>query len=377
MGGAIIIDTMVQRIYIDNFRCFTNFELQLGQRALLLGANGSGKSSLMEALHRIRQFVVEGRPTEECFPIRERTRWMTNPRQTFEVDIALDDNTWRYRLVTEPIGVQRRPRVVEEIVTCNGQTVFAFVEGEVRLYNDRFEHKVTFHSDWHRSALAIVTPRPDNQVLARLLRRIPEIRFFRPNPFAMRSTAETEDEHPRPDLSNFAAWYRHLRQAAPDRDEPFREAVEKAMQGFRYLRLSTSGLEARILEAEFSQPTGSSMRYLMEELSEGQRCLLALYAILHFQLREGGAVFLDEPDNFIALREIQPWLSAADEVLDQSGSQLVIVSHHPEVLNQWAPDYGILFFREPNGPVRTRRFPSEFREVLTPSEVIARGWEHE
>ena len=37
---------MLTRIYIDNFRCFVNFEYRPERKQLLLGANGSGKSSL-------------------------------------------------------------------------------------------------------------------------------------------------------------------------------------------------------------------------------------------------------------------------------------------------------------------------------------------
>ena len=37
---------MLKRIYIDNFRCFVNFELNLEKVSLLLGPNGSGKTSI-------------------------------------------------------------------------------------------------------------------------------------------------------------------------------------------------------------------------------------------------------------------------------------------------------------------------------------------
>src|ERR1035438_8231016 len=53
---------------------------------------------------------------------------------------------------------------------------------------------------------------------------------------------------------------------------------------------------------------GTQFRF--NELSEGQRCLICLYAILHFVLAKGHTAILDEPDNFVSLREIQPWLMA-------------------------------------------------------------------
>jgi hypothetical protein len=82
---------------------------------------------------------------------------------------------------------------------------------------------------------------------------------------------------------------------------------------------------------------------------------------------------VDEPDNFIALREIQPWLLSAEEAVDEHRGQLILVSHHPETLNQWAGQYGLRFFREQNGQVRVARFLPE-EEGLQPWEVVAKGW---
>jgi AAA15 family ATPase/GTPase len=96
--------------------------------------------------------------------------------------------------------------------------------------------------------------------------------------------------------------------------------------------------------------------------------------ILHFSIERGDTVFVDELDNFIALREIQPWLLSAEEAVEEHNGQLILVSHHPETLNQWARLYGLRFFREQNSQVRTAKFsPDETN--LQPSEVIARGWE--
>jgi len=368
---------MLRRIYIDNFRSFTNFELSLGQRCLLMGPNGGGKSSLLRVLQRVRQFVVEGQPASDCFPEREHTRWVSNPRQTIELEFLLDGRTYLYRLVTEPVGAERKTRVFEEAVRCDGREIFSFREGEIQLYNDKFEPKVKFHTDWHRSGLGIVTPRPENQILTRLLRELPAVYCFQINPFSMKGESLDEDQFPNAELSNYASWYRHLVQSRPDRDEGFRNALRSAMEGFQFLKLNPHGEDARVLEVEFGSQDGLRAAYRMQELSEGQRCLLALYAVVHFLLPEAGLVLIDEPDNFVSLREIQPWLAAAEEILNNSGAQLVLISHHPEILNQWAPDYGVILSRTPNGPTRVKRFSPSESAALSPAELIARGWEHE
>ena len=112
-------------------------------------------------------------------------------------------------------------------------------------------------------------------------------------------------------------------------------------------------------------------------LTLGQRCLICLYAILHFVVGRGFTILLDEPENFISLREIQPWLMAMADAVDEGKGQVFLISHHPEILNQWAPDFGVQFVREGVGPVRVREFQGASESSLTPAELVARGWELE
>ena len=57
---------MVTRLYVDNFRCLVNFELKLDETNVLLGANGSGKTSVLDALRRIQNLVARGARIEEA-----------------------------------------------------------------------------------------------------------------------------------------------------------------------------------------------------------------------------------------------------------------------------------------------------------------------
>jgi ATPase subunit of ABC transporter with duplicated ATPase domains len=110
-------------------------------------------------------------------------------------------------------------------------------------------------------------------------------------------------------------------------------------------------------------------------LSDGQRCLIFLYAILHFVLARGNTVVIDEPENFISLAEIQPWLMAVMDSVEENRGQMIMISHHPELINQLAPSHGVTFVREGTGPVRAQEFRGDSQSPLTPSELIARGWD--
>ena len=363
---------MLTRLYIDNFRCFVNFEYKPARRQLILGGNGTGKSSFMDALLFLRQFVLKGDLLDDHLILSQRTRWLTQPRMTWEMEAAIEGATHLYRLEIEPWGEPPRPRVVSETLQCDRKPIVEFTSGEVRLFDDRFEHKVTYDFDWHRSALATITERKNNQAVARFRRWLGGVYCLRINPFAMASRTEDEHLHTNSDLSNFASWYRHLRQEHPKLDAAMLESLRTALEGFSYLQFESYGERVRLLTAEFGRGT----KFHFSELSDGQRCLICLYAILHFVLATGRMVVLDEPENFVSLREIQPWLMAAADTVEEAEGQLLLISHHPEILNQWAPG-GVRFVREGAGPVRVVEFHGDPASPLTASELVARGWERE
>lgn len=46
---------MLTRLYVDNFRCFENFEFRPARKQLIFGTNGAGKSSLADVNLFLRQ----------------------------------------------------------------------------------------------------------------------------------------------------------------------------------------------------------------------------------------------------------------------------------------------------------------------------------
>jgi hypothetical protein len=94
--------------------------------------------------------------------------------------------------------------------------------------------------------------------------------------------------------------------------------------------------------------------------------------LLHFLSGSGATLCLDEPDNFVALSEIQPFLLALRE---QVGLQTLLISHHPEVINLLAPGSGLQFERVSGGPVRVSPFQAPPDTAVPAAELVARGWE--
>ena len=97
---------MITRLYIDNFKSFVNFELTAKSLNLLLGANGSGKSSMFEILVLLQKFI-QGETASKLFTINSLTRWQLLNIQTLELEIG----SYQYRLEIEHQVQQRQSHV--------------------------------------------------------------------------------------------------------------------------------------------------------------------------------------------------------------------------------------------------------------------------
>jgi predicted ATPase len=364
---------MLKRVYVDNFRSFVNLELSLGQQQLILGLNGSGKSTLLEVLGALKRLVTGDAQPDLLFPETSRTRWQILPTQTFELDVAIGAD-YQFRLELDSWGSPARTRIRREVVLCDGRPVFEFVDGEVHLFNDYFEQKVKYPFDWFRSALATIQPRPENTKLMRFKNWIENLHCLQLNPHTMSERTEREELEPAFDMSNFASWYRHMTQERQDSASQLQENLRQIIPGFESLDLRSAGANLRKLEVRFAITLSplTSFGVSFSELSDGQRVLVCLYALLNFVVKGDACLFLDEPEKYIAIPEIQPWLMELRDRIEDLGGQVVLISHHPEIVNYLAPDFGLVFERVGPGPVRVRSYKPD--QSLLPSEQIARGW---
>ena len=87
----------------------------------------------------------------------------------------------------------------------------------------------------------------------------------------------------------------------------------------------------------------------------------------------GRRTSLDEPDNYVALPEIQPWLMELSDACGDAGRQAVACSHHPELIDYLGGEHGLLLNREESGVVTVRTLETDHVENGSKlSETIAR-----
>lgn len=366
---------MIKRIYIDNVRCFTNFEWSPEKVSVLLGENGGGKTSVFEVLAAVQGLITGTMGTREAFPDSSRTRWDSRPEQSFEFDVEGNGGLYRYQLLIEhDLKEPGQNRIAKETLQFNGQMLVKYTRGDLQLYRDKGSAGPVLHTKWTRSGVSLVEPGRDNQLLTWFKEWLWNLWILRPDPRSMETRVEpmgTEEAGwLKADCSNFSSWYLSTLAKKPGSMFKAVKDISNVLPGFVELFERGGKLHGRF------ETDGQDYTVRFDEISDGQRALIVLYTLMHTVAGPNHVLMIDEPDNYVALRELQPWLLAiSDRALSSKGPQICLISHSPEVLNLMATDHGWNVYRRAGGPTRIDQFqPSDGLEA---AETIARGWEQD
>lgn len=362
---------MLTRFYADNYGCLVNFDFRPRQIELVFGRNGSGKSTMAGALASIRAFIFLGRPAEEAFPSNTRTRWLTSELQTFELEVKHEGGSFLYKLSIRNDG--RVPVTVHaESLDFDGKPLVRSELGLCMFHKEDFSPGGQFSMPLSASALGSVMPLHSSSRIAVFRQWVAGLYWIRPAPGSMSARADRSAPHPDPIGSNFANWYLNLALEQMDQVSELRGDLAEAIDGFDSLSLKDAGQGSRILHLKFKDVREP---FAFDELSDGQRNLVFLYTLLRCGVRPHGTICFDEPDNYLALAEIQPWLRRLEARVEEQSAQAIIISHHPEFLNQLAPSNGVRFVQRGSGGVVIEPYQPGDSGSLTPAEQIARGWD--
>jgi predicted ATPase len=370
---------MLKRIYIDNFRCLVNFELNVDAINLFLGSNGAGKSTVFEVLQKIQAFVSGDSKVEGIFKSVDCTRWQSSQIQRFELEILGNGGSYKYEL---GIGHERdRCRVEYERLWFDNQPLLKFDLGEVQLYRDNHSVGPQYSFDWSQSMIPSLMPRNDNKKLTWFRERMARFIIVRIIPSLMVDESNQEEMRLVSKAENFVSWYRYLSEDQGKVAE-IGSILRNVLDGFTNFRFERVSEQNLVLKLRFSGEiaTTKPIEYRLGELSDGQKTLVVLYTLLHGTKSEDYTLCIDEPENFLALPEIQPWLIELYDLCSERKLQALLISHHPELINYLlASPIGYWFERQSNAPVRVKRISSEVAENsgLPVSELIARGWLNE
>ncbi len=361
---------MITRIYVDNYKCLVHFEFVPKRLNLLLGDNGSGKSSLFDVLVRLRDLINGERATASIFAY-SKTIWDQRDVQSFELEIEGLGGIFVYSLEIQhpPPDTPNKPQIKSEKLMFDARPLFRYSDGQVHLFKD--DH----------SAGAVFPFRSDQSFLPSLESQNKRVRWFKEfiaginvfqlNPFAMDPFSQHDEHFLTSNGSNFVSWLRYLTQERPKEKMECEKRLVDLIPGFERFAFRTLG-DRKGVFAHFSN-AGHEYQLALSQLSEGQRILAILYSVLYGLVGTASVMCFDEPENFVALPEVQPWLQELRDLVEERSGQALVISHHPEVIDYLAVDSAFRFHR-PNGDLaRVEAWVPDSSQIMKPSEILARG----
>jgi energy-coupling factor transporter ATP-binding protein EcfA2 len=367
---------MLTRLYANNFRCLVAFEAKFESFGVLCGPNGSGKSSVLDALLLVRNLAngdgILGGGREQDLGRLEFSEWQPSTVQEFELGFAIAGRAIDYILYLEQKPEFDRPRIVRERATADGRILFDRDQSSLRIPLQDGSLSA-FPLDWRQSALSTIRPLESIKELQILQSAISKLLILRPNPRGMEAESRTELKLPDLLLTRLTSWYRSLSQ---DMEWTHRlaESLTMVWPDFKSFRLVDVGLNAKALKLRFYDgASGNACELFFDQLSDGEKALIGLYMV-RAALASGAiqTVLIDEPDNYVGLPELQPWVLSLRELLDDD-HQAILISHHPEILSSAGAENGRYLWRD-HHTSPTRIGPLTIPDGLTPGEAIARGW---
>lgn len=368
---------MITRLYANNFRCLVAFKTDFASFGVLCGPNGSGKSSVFDALLLIRNLAtgdgVLGGDREQDIPNLEFTNWLKSDVQEFELSVTSEGHEFEYVIHIQQATNSEKPRIMKERATCDRKTLFERDFKGVSFKRPDGTQAGFFPLDWRQAALASIQPEGHLTELARLQEAMAKLLILRPNPRSMERESKAESKRPDLYLTGLTSWYRSLSQDL-DWAIALRDLLQEIWPDFKSLKLVDVGLNTKALQLRFGGSNGGGASELFfEQLSDGEKALIALYMVrAALATHAAQTVLIDEPDNYVGLPELQPWVLSLRELLDEQ-HQAILITHHPEILSSAGQEHG-RYLRRDNHTSPTRIGPLNIPEGMNPGEAIARGW---
>jgi hypothetical protein len=261
----------------------------------------------------------------------------------FEIEVELEGKSYEYVVAFEYPSGFKELRVLEEKVVVNGNPVYSRQIAQVQLAKEYHEKEVKFLIDWHLVALPIVQAQMNDplfvfkQWLARML-------VLRPIPGLILGHSNQETLHPKPEVTDFGAWFSGLLAYAPAAYTQIDAYLKQVMPDLKDIKNPVIGKDSRSLVIQFSN-NQASLSLPFEDLSDGEKCFMICALVLAANDAYGPVLcFWDEPDNYLALDEVGHFVLALRKAF-QSGGQFIATSHNPEAIRRFSEENTLYLHR--------------------------------
>lgn len=365
---------MIKRVEINNYKMFRDFTLDLTESVnLVCGPNGSGKSSLLELMFSLVRFLATHDTSDqvnisvaEAFPFETFCRWavkqMGHDDMTIRIIMGDEQESYDYSLSVRYYFRDNKNKVQEESLThvLNGKEdkIITFSDGIIELVTDT-KRKLSFNGDCNVSGL--ITGAMNNSQIREFISMASRLITLHIEPSVTMKDFKSGARTMGIRGERFGAWHFHNYTSWPENQSSVTEQCKNFIPGCVSVSCPQSGdvfrWKARV------KYNSDHFDLELRELSDGQKALFVLYSLLA-NVPDGSTLIIDEPENYLAPGELQPWLDAVNQAWEERDIQFILITHNPKTLN-WYHKEALIFGIEGEPPrIASKRNSNDTSEKL-------------
>lgn len=329
---------MIQELYVHNFRCLENFKLTLKGKSssLLIGKNGSGKTTIAAALEIFQKIGRGINQAGFLINLSDFTRGNTTVPMRFQLDVCIDKKNYTYSLAFEYSESPSGMRVSEEVIYVNGKPIYSRELATITLHK---ESPAAFPIDWHLVALPLIQTNQGDELHV-LQSWLAKMIILSPIPSQIMNGSSFAGLGLERYGSNFVAWLTDLLTAYPAAYSEIDKYVKGIMPDFDSLQsqpVAWGGqYNLRNIIVHFKQePAGFSVQF--NQLSDGEKCFFLCATVIAANKYVPCFCFWDEPDNYLAISEVGYFITELRRTFKTNG-QILVTSHNIQAIEKFSDE---------------------------------------
>jgi ABC-type cobalamin/Fe3+-siderophores transport system ATPase subunit len=334
---------MLQRLYVHNFRCLENFELNLKDMssALLIGKNGAGKSTIASVLDIFQNIGRGINSVEQLITAKDVTAGRLDIPIRFEIEVLLDEKLYKYVLALELRENPKECRILEEELTVSKYYIYSRKSSKVILYEYESELRVS----WKLVALTVIQESSESDPLRIFKTWLARMIILAPIPCLITGESTGETLEPKRDGSNFAEWVSGLLSRYPAAYSQIDKYLREVMPDIQDFLNEQIGKNAKSMIVRF-EANNAILSIDFEDLSDGEKCFFLCAIVLAANKYYGPLFcFWDEPDNYLSLSEVGHFVTTLRRSFKNSG-QLLVTSHNDEAIRRFSDENTFILDRK-------------------------------
>jgi predicted ATPase len=336
---------MLQRLYVNNFKCLENFELSLKgmSSTLLIGKNGVGKSTISSVLEIFQNIGRGINRVGQLVQSKDFSPGRSNIPIRFEIEVLLSEKIYKYVLALELPDGFRELRVFEENLLVAGEPIYSRRESQVTLASQNREAR--FSVDWHLIALSVIQEQSETDPLRIFRTWLAHMIILAPIPSLMNGESNGETLEPKQDGSNFGEWFSGLLSRYPAAYKDIDKYLQAVMPDISDIQNELIGKDFKNMVVRFEK-SNRNLSVDFKDLSDGEKCFFVCAVVLAANKSYGPLFcFWDEPDNYLSLSEVGHFVVALRRAFKGRG-QIIVTSHNEETIHRFSRENTFLLDRK-------------------------------